>query len=224
MHGKIYKATKEKAPTTLVDLATAVAFLKEQARKNFDETVELHINLGVDPQKSDQMVRASVQLPSGPAKQQRVAVFAEAPEQAKAKEAGATIVGGEELIENVAKAGSLDADIVIATPAFMPKIAKVARILGPQGLMPNPKTGTVTPDPAAVVRELQGGKLSFKMDQLGNIHLSVGKISWDAEKIQANIQALVDVVKAARPKTMKGQLIRSCTIATTMSPGIKVAV
>lgn len=223
MHGKVYRAVKEKVPTEVVTVNQAVEFLKENARKNFDETVELHIHLGVDPQQSDQTVRTVLQLPAGPAKQQRIAVFAEAEQHAAVKEAGAALVGGEELIEQVKKSGSLQADVVVATPAMMPKIATVARILGPQGLMPNPKTGTVTPDPAKVVRELQGGKLTVKMDQLGNIHEAVAKISWEAERIVENIEAVIEAIKAARPATMKGQLIRSCTIATTMSPGIKVS-
>lgn len=212
-------------PTGLQDVATAVTLLQKQARKSFDETIELHLRLGVDTSKSDQMVRGNVQLPGGAAKQKVVAVFAmDVQLQDAAKKAGATIVGGEELVKQVLAEGKLDADIVVATPDMMPKIAPAARVLGPQGLMPSPKTGTVTPDPATVVAELLAGKLSFKMDQLGNIHEAVGKCSWEAEKIISNVQALVAAVKQVRPTGMKGELIKSVTLASTMSPGIKITV
>lgn len=211
MRGKAYKATKEKAPTGAVDIKSAVAFLKDNAGKKFDQTVEVHIHLGVDPEKSDQMVRGSVSLPAGAPKQKKVVII----KNDKAS---------EELIAQIEKTGSLDADIVIATPDMMPKIAKVARILGPKGLMPNPKTGTVTPTPDKVISELAGGKVSFKMDQLGNIHESVGKLSWDAEKIVTNIEALIAAVKAARPATAKGQLLQKVVVKSTMSPSIRVTV
>lgn len=222
MRDKVYKAMKEKVPAEAVDLGSAVTLLKEHARKSFDETVEIHLNLGVDYGKSDQTVRATVQFPGGAPKQKKIAVFAEAALHAKATEAGATLVGGEELIDEVVKTGKLDADVVIATPSMMPKIAKAARILGPQGLMPNPKTGTVTPDPAAAIKELAGGKVTFKMDALGNIHEAVGKASWESDKIVQNVEALIEAVKSARPTTMKGQLIKSCSIKTTMSPAVRI--
>lgn len=224
MASKRYNETKEKLPTEATDVATAVAALKTHAHTKFDETVELHVHLGVDYSKSDQTVRATVQLPGGAPKQKNVAVFAETDAQEAAKAAGAAIVGGEELIEKVTKEGTLAADVVIATPAFMPKIARIARILGPQGLMPNPKTGTVTPDPAAAVKDLLGGKLSLRMDQLGNIHEAVGKVSWEADKIISNIQAVIEAITAARPAGAKGQLIRTCSIKTTMSPAVRVNV
>lgn len=209
MRGKAYKATKEKAPVDAVDLKTAVAFLKDNAGKKFDQTVEVHIHLGVDPEKSDQMVRGSVNLPAGAPKQKKVVIIK-------------NDAASEKLIAEIEKTGSLDADIVIATPDMMPKIAKVARILGPKGLMPNPKTGTVTATPDKVVSELAGGKVSFKMDQLGNIHESVGKLSWDAEKIVANIDALISAVKAARPASAKGQILQKVVVKSTMSPSIRV--
>lgn len=224
MHGKHYKAVKEKVPADLVDIKTAVAFLKENATGKFDQTVELHVHLGVDSSKSDQMVRATVVLPSGGAKAKKIAVLAaETKEQEAAKAAGATIVGGEELIKQIETTGKLAADVVVATPAMMPKIARVARVLGPQGLMPNPKTGTVSPDPAAVVKELSAGKITIKMDSLGNIHEAVGKVSWDADKIVANVEAVLAAVRAARPTTMKGQLVKSIAIKSTMSPAIKIS-
>lgn len=224
MRGKNYKGIKEKAPADAVDVAAAVAFLKESVTGKFDQTIELHVNLGVDHTKSDQMVRATVILPSGTAKSKKIAVLANEPkEQEQARAAGATIVGGDNLIKEIESSGKLDADVVVATPAMMPKISKVARILGPQGLMPNPKTGTVNADPAAVVRELAAGKVTFKMDALGNIHEAVGKISWEAERIVANIEAVITALKGARPTTMKGQLIKSVTLKATMSPAIRIA-
>lgn len=222
MRSKTYRAVKEKLPATGANIADAVVALKEHPRR-FDETVEVHVRLGIDPKKSDQMVRGTVQLPAGTAKAKRVAVFTEDPaKQAAAKEAGASVVGGAEVISDIEGTGTIDADVCVATPDMMPKIAKVARILGPKGLMPNPKTGTVSPDPAAAVRELMGGKVSFKMDQLGNIHESVAKLSWEADKISANVSALLDAIRAAKPTAAKGQFIRSVTLKSTMSPGIRV--
>ncbi|MEX1997874.1 MAG: 50S ribosomal protein L1 [Candidatus Andersenbacteria bacterium] len=223
MRSKRYKTVQEKAPAQAVDLTTAVAFLREHARPNVDETIEVHIHLGVDPTKSDQIVRASVTLPAGAPKAKKIAVFADDAEQATAQQAGAAIVGGEELIAAVVKSGQLKADVVVATPAMMPKIAKIARTLGPQGLMPNPKTGTVSADPASVVRELLGGKLSFKMDQLGNIHEAVGKTSWETDQIVKNVTAVLEAVRQAKPSAVKGRLIKNCTLKSTMSPGIRVA-
>lgn len=220
---KVYQENKNASPTDAVNLQSAVDFIKAHARTSFDETVEIHVHLGIDPQRSEQMVRGDVVLPSGAPKKKRIAVFAEGEdEQAAAKQAGASIVGGDELIKAVQEKGTLDADIAVATPAMMPKIAKIARVLGPQGLMPNPKTGTVSPDPARVVKELTGGKLSFKMDQLGNIHEALAKVSWDADKIIANAIAFIEAVKQTKPAAAKGKFIQSITLASTMSPGIKI--
>jgi large subunit ribosomal protein L1 len=224
MRGKKYQAIKTQVPVELVDISTAVAFLKEHVQSKFDETVEVHIRLGVDASQSEQMVRGNVTLPHGSPKEKKIVVFtADTGKQAKAKEAGATLVGGEELITKIASQGSLEADVTVATPDMMPKIAKVAKILGPQGLMPNPKTGTVTPDPASVVKELKAGKVSFKMDNLGNIHEAVAKVSWDSEKIIANTQALIVALRASRPAAQKGEFLRSVTLKTTMSPAIRIS-
>lgn len=224
MSGKLYNATKEKTPET-ASLSEAVSFLKEHTRSSFDETVELHLHLGVDTGRSDQLVRGSLQLPSGSPSKKTIAVFTDdASQQKSAKEAGATIVGGEELISKIVKDGALNADIAIATPDMMPKLAKIARILGPKGLMPNPKVGTVTPDITAAIEDLSAGKISFKMDQQGNIHESVGKASWEDEKIVSNIEAFLEAVTAARPASTKGELIKSATVCLTMSPGIRIAV
>lgn len=219
----MYKTVKEKAPKT-TSAAEVVAFLKEHGRTSFDETVELHVHLGVDTSKSDQLVRGSLQLPGGSPTTKTIAVFTDDKAQQKAATAaGAAIVGGEDLIEKVTKDKALKADIAVATPDMMPKLAKIARILGPKGLMPNPKIGTVTPDVASAVKDLAGGKISFKMDAQGNIHESVGKVSWEAEKIVANIEALLDAIQSSRPASTKGELIKNATVCLTMSPGLRVA-
>lgn len=224
MRGKTYKAIKEKAAQAPVSVSDAVTFIKEHARKSFDETIELHVNLGINASKSDQMVRGSVQLPSGSVKKVRIAVITDdAAKQKAAKTAGATIVGGQNIIDEVIANGSLDADIVVTSPDMMPKLAKAAKVLGPKGLMPNPKTGTVTPDVEAAVKGLAGGKISFKMDQLGNIHEAVGKASWEAEKIVANIDALLETLRGLRPAAAKGEFFKSITVCSSMGPAVRVA-
>lgn len=192
-----------------MDIASAVQQLKEQPKKKFDETVEVHIHLGIDPQKSEQVVRGSVSLPSGAAKQKKVVIIK-------------NDAASEKVIADIEKNGRLDADVVIATPDMMPRLAKVARILGPKGLMPNPKTGTVTPNPEEAAKELAGGKLSFKMDQFGNVHEAVGKLSWEAEKIAANVQALIEAVRAEQPAYAQGEFLKKVVIKSTMSPAIRV--
>lgn len=225
MRSKSYKSLKEKSPEGAVALSAAVDFLKKNARAKFDETVEIHIRLGVDPEKSDQMVRGNVSLPAGAVNKQSIVVFTDSAEDIdEVKEAGAAAAGGEELIAEILKQGSLDADVTIATPAMMPKVAKVAKILGPKGLMPNPKTGTVSPTPVEVVRKLMGGLVSFKMDQLGNVHAAVAKISWEQEKIMENARAFVQAVKAVRPATARGEFLRSVSIKVTMSPALHITV
>lgn len=224
MAGKKYQEIKEKITPQTATLEEAISFLKENPGAAFDETIELHVHLGIDPQKSDQMVKASVTLPSGTVQPKKIIVFTEdKAKQRLATEAGAHQAGGAELIDEIASAGSLAADSTVATPEIMSKIAKIAKILGPQGLMPNPKTGTVTADPATIVKELMSGKIFFKMDQLGNIHEAIGKRSWEANKIVLNATALLDALRAARPISAKGQFIRSITLKSTMSPAIRVA-
>lgn len=222
--GKIYQEIKKSAPVEAVDLKTAISFIKDHARKTFNETIEIHVHLGINPEKSEQTVRGTVVMPSGAPKSKRIAVFVEDEKQQEAvKQAGAVLAGADKLIKDIERDKNLDVDIVVATPDMMPKIAKIARILGPKGLMPNPKTGTVDPDPTKVVKELMGGKLSFKMDQGGNIHEAVGRASWDLAKIEANVVALIEAIQVARPVTMKGQLIKTVTLSSTMGPGIKVS-
>lgn len=224
MSGKQYKAVKEKTGPSPVDLMAAVNLLKDNVKGKFDHTVEVHINLGVNASKSDQMVRGSVTLPHGTAKAKRVVVFtSESAKQKEATAAGAAQVGGEELIKEIIEKGTLEADVTVATPDMMPKIAKAAKILGPKGLMPNPKTGTVTLDVAKAVKELASGKISFKMDATGNIHEAVAKLSWDAAKIAENAQALMSAVKSARPATQRGEYIKRIVLKSTMSPAVQIS-
>ncbi len=223
MRSKSYKAVKEKTSEQAIDIAAGIAFLQENTRKTFDETLEIHLALGVDPSKSEQSVRGNVVLPSGTPKQKRVAVVAsDAKKQEDAKKAGAVMVGGEDLIADFEKNGISDIDVVIATPDMMVKLAKVAKILGPKGLMPNPKTGTVTPDVATAVAELAAGKVAFKMDQQGNVHAALAKASWDAEKTEANIRAFIEAVRAVRPATQRGEFIKKIVLKTSMSPAVRV--
>ncbi len=224
MRGKTYKKIKETLPAEAVSLDAAVDLLKQHARAKFDETVEIHIRLGIDPEKSDQTVRGSVALPGGTVKKQKIVVFTDSPSDVEALvNAGATTVGGEELIAEILKSGALEADVTIATPAMMPKVAKVARILGPKGLMPNPKIGTVSPKPLEMVQKLMSGLVSFKMDQSGNIHAAVAKLSWDKEKIILNANAFIQAVKAARPQAAKGEFLKGVYIKSTMGPSLRLA-
>lgn len=208
----------------VMSLATAVQFLKDNARAKFDETVELHIVLGVDAGKSEQSVRGSVVLPAGTPKQKRVAVFTtDEAKQTEAKNAGAVMVGGDTLIADIEKNGISDIDITIATPDMMAKIAKIAKVLGPKGLMPNPKTGTVTPDVAKAVAELAAGKVSFKMDSQGNVHGAIAKASWSVEKMETNARAFIEAVRAVRPATQRGEFMKKIVLKTSMSPAIRIS-
>jgi large subunit ribosomal protein L1 len=224
MRSKSYKQVKEKITAESMEIPAAIQFLKENVRAKFDETVEIHMNLGVDASKSDQGVRGSVVLPAGTPTQKRVAVFTSDPKkQEEAKAAGAVLVGGEELIADMEKNGISDIDVTIATPDMMVKIAKIAKVLGPKGLMPNPKTGTVTPDVAAAVAELAAGKISFKMDSQGNMHAALAKASWDAEKTQQNVEAFIAAVKAVKPPTQRGVFMRKIVLKTSMSPAVRIS-
>jgi large subunit ribosomal protein L1 len=221
MTGKRYNASVADRPAGVVSLRDAVGFVKGHAKAKFDETVDVHLRLGVDPKQSDQGVRGTVTLPHGSPSSVRVAVFAEASsEQDAARAAGAEIVGGRELIDTVRTTGQLDADAAVTTPAMMKDLAGIAKILGPRGLMPNPKTGTIGPDPAVIVKQLKGGKVNFKMDDSGNLHLSIAKASWEADKIAENIRAVLEAVRQARPTTAKGEFLKSVTLAATMGPSI----
>ena len=199
----------------------AVDLIKSFPTTKFDETVELAVKLGVDPRKADQIVRGTVSLPGGTGQNVRVAVFAAGDKAAEAKEAGADIVGADDLVEKV-QGGFLDFDVAIATPDLMGQIGKVARILGPRKLMPNPKTGTVTTDVGKAVAEFKGGRVEYRTDKAGNIHVPVGKVSFDRKALMENIRAVLDEVQRAKPAAAKGRYVRGVALSTTMGPGVRL--
>ncbi len=207
--------------TKTYNLEEAMTILKTLKSANFDETVEIALNLNVDPRHADQMVRGSVVLPNGTGKTVRVAVFAKDAKADEAKAAGADLVGSTELIEQI-QAGNIDFDTVIATPDMMGTLGKVARILGPKGLMPNPKTGTVTMDVTKAVENAKGGQVNFRVDKKGNIHAGIGKISFDLEKIKENFITLLETINRAKPASSKGRFITNGALSLTMSPSIKL--
>jgi large subunit ribosomal protein L1 len=219
-HGKKYRAAEEKVEAgrkyTLEDGVTKV---KEIAFAKFDETVELTMWLGVDPRKADQLVRGTVVLPHGLGKSKTVLVIAQGEKQKEAEEAGADFVGGEEMVDRI-KGGWLEFDAVIATPDMMRAVGQLGKVLGPRGLMPNPKTGTVTFDVATAVRETKAGKVEYRVDKTGVIHVPVGKVSFDADKIQDNARVLLDAVVKAKPSTAKGKYVKKVNLAATMGPGV----
>ncbi|APT86083.1 50S ribosomal protein L1 [Corynebacterium flavescens] len=221
-NSKAYKAAAELIDKSrLYKPYEAVKLAKETSSKNYDATVEAVFRLGVDPRKADQLVRGTVSLPNGTGKNVRVAVFAEGDKAEQAKAAGADIVGTQELIEAINE-GNIDFDVAIATPDQMAKVGRVARVLGPRGLMPNPKTGTVTPDVTKAVTEVKGGKISFRVDKASNLHAIIGKASFDAEKLAENYGALMDEIQRLKPSSSKGIYVKKATIATTSGPGIPV--
>ena len=220
-HGKKYVDAAKKAPAERVSLQEAVAFVKANAGAKFDESVELGMRMGCDPRKSDQMIRGTVSLPHGTGKDVRVVVFAGGAAAEAAKAAGAIEAGTDELLEKI-KGGWMDFDVAIATPEAMTAVRKLARVLGPRGLMPNPKTGTVTDDVASAVTAQKAGKVEFRMDRQGNICVLVGKRSFDADKLAANIEALVDAIRAARPAAVKGQLFKKISVSSTMGVPVRL--
>lgn len=201
--------------------AEAVRIIKQLPEAKFDETVEVAFRLGVDPRKADQMVRGTVSLPHGTGRTVRVAAFATGPKATEAKEAGADIVGGEELVEEVLK-GNIDFDAAVATPDMMGAVGKAGRVLGPRGLMPNPKTGTVTQDIAKAVADIKGGRVEYKVDRTGNLSTVIGKKSFSEQQLLENYLAVVDEVLRARPSAAKGKYVISATIAPTMGPGVHI--
>ncbi|WP_456433204.1 50S ribosomal protein L1 [Nitratifractor sp.] len=211
------KIDKDKA----YSIDEAIKTVKELKSAKFDETVEIAMNLNVDPRHADQMIRGSVVLPHGTGKKVRVAVFAKGAKADEAKEAGADIVGSDDLIEQIQQ-GNLDFDIVIATPDMMGTLGKVARILGPKGLMPNPKTGTVTMDVAQAVKNAKGGQVNFRVDKKGNMHAGIGKVSFDAEKLKENLLTFVEKINKAKPASAKGRYIKNAALSLTMSPSVKL--
>ncbi|MDP3714417.1 MAG: 50S ribosomal protein L1 [Mycobacteriales bacterium] len=219
---KAYRAAAEKVDfDNLYTPLEAARLARETSTTKYDATVEVAMVLGVDPRKADQMVRGTVNLPHGTGKTARVIVFAQGEKAAEATAAGADEVGGDELIEKVSK-GFLDFDAAVATPDMMGKVGKIARVLGPRGLMPNPKTGTVTADVTKAVNDIKGGKVNFRVDKQANLHLVIGKASFDAAKLVENYAAALDEVTRAKPATSKGKYLKRVTVSTTMGPGIPV--
>ena len=222
MSGKKYSdAAKKYDVDQLFTPTEAVTLVKSLASAKFDETVDIAVRLGVDPRKADQMVRGTVSLPSGTGKDVRVAVFATGEAAQSARDAGADIVGADDLAAEIEK-GKMDFDIAIATPDMMPLVGRLGRVLGPRGLMPNPKTGTVTQDVARAVAEFKGGKVEYRTDRYGNVHVQLGKVSFEPVAIEANFRAVIDELQRAKPAASKGRYLRKITVSSTMGPGIKV--
>ncbi len=223
------KATKtQKAQTQLVDAERlytpieAIDLVKKVARAKFDETVEVAVRLGVDPRKADQIVRGTVALPSGTGKEVRVAVFAAGDAATAAREAGADVVGADDLVARIEKEAFLDFDIAIATPDLMPQVGRLGRVLGPRGLMPNPKTGTVTNDVGRAVTEFKGGRVEYRTDKVGIVHIRIGKVSFSVAQVADNFRAVIEELQRAKPASAKGRYFRSVSLSSTMGPGIKV--
>jgi large subunit ribosomal protein L1 len=199
----------------------SIDVVKSLAKASFDESVEVAFRLGVDPRKADQIVRGTVGLPSGTGREVRVAVFAAGEAAAAAREAGADVVGADDLVSQI-EGGMLDFDVAIATPDLMPMVGKLGRVLGPRGLMPNPQTGTVTPDVAKAVSEFKGGRVEYRTDRYGNIHVPIGKVSFDGEALMGNFNAVVEELNRAKPASAKGRYMRKIVMSSTHGPGVKV--
>ena len=222
-HGKKYaEAAKLVDRTIQYDTADAIALVKKTATAKFDETVEVHIKTGCDGRHAEQQVRGAVVLPNGTGKSVKVLVFAKGDKLSEAEAAGADYVGGEELIPKIQNDGWLDFDVVVATPDMMGVVGRLGKVLGPKGLMPNPKAGTVTMDVTKAVNDIKAGKIEYRLDKANIIHVPVGKVSFDEAKLQENFDALMEAIIKAKPSALKGQYLRSITLATTMGPGVKI--
>jgi large subunit ribosomal protein L1 len=219
--GKKYRAAAAKIEDRPYELNEALTVIKDAAFAKFDETVEVHMRLGVDPRHADQMVRGTIVLPHGTGRTMRVAVIAQGEKIKDAEAAGAEVVGGDDLVEKIA-AGFLDFDALVATPDMMKGVGRLGKVLGPRGLMPNPKTGTVTFDVVKAIKEIKAGKVEYRVDKTGIIHAGVGKLSFGVEKLQENAQALMDAVMKAKPSAAKGKYVRAIHLASTMGPSITV--
>ena len=219
---KKYREAAEKVDSNNLYTANeAIALLKSMPEYNFDQTVEAVLRLNVDPRKADQLVRGSVNLPNGTGKTAKVLVFARGPKATEALEAGADIVGDDDLVEKVA-GGFLDFDSVVATPDMMGKVGRLGRVLGPRGLMPNPKTGTVTMDVTKAIKDIKGGKVDFRVDKNGNLSFLIGKLSFTEQALEENFKAIADEVKRLKPSTVTGRYVTKATITSTMNPGVPV--
>ncbi len=224
-HGKKYnEAAKSVDRTTFYEAPDAIALVKKIASAKFDETVEVHIRTGCDGRHAEQQIRGAVVLPNGTGKTVKVLVFAKGDKVAEAEAAGADYVGGDELIPKIQNDGWLDFDVVVATPDMMGVVGRLGKVLGPKGLMPNPKAGTVTMDVTKAVNDIKAGKIEYRLDKSNIIHVPVGKTSFAEEKLVENFNALMDAIVKARPSALKGQYLRSITLTSTMGPGVKVSV
>ena len=223
MGKKMDSAAKKVEPGKEYSLEEAVKIVKETSYTKFDETVDLALNLGVDPKKSDQMVRGTVVLPHGMGKKVKVLVFAKGEKETEARDAGADYVGAEDLVEKIQK-GWLDFDNAVATPDIMGLVGKLGKVLGPRGLMPNPKLGTVTFDVAKAVKEIKAGKIEYKTEKAGIVHVPIGKVSFDAEKLMDNARVIIDAIVRAKPGTSKGKYLKKVALSSTMGPGVRVDV
>lgn len=220
-HGKTYRENSKRVENKLYQPSEAVTLVKQLTSAKFDETIDVAIRLGVDTRKADQNIRGSVSLPNGTGKNVRVAVFAEGEKAREAEEAGADIVGSDDLVKQV-QGGELNFDAAIATPNMMSKVGRLGRILGPRGLMPNPRLGTVTMDVAKMVKELKAGRVEYRADRYGICHVPLGKASFDEQKLLENYAALIAEIVRIKPATAKGKYIKSVTLSSTMGPGVKV--
>ncbi|MDD4237527.1 MAG: 50S ribosomal protein L1 [Desulfotomaculaceae bacterium] len=222
-HGKKYTdAVKQLDPSVTYEAAEALELLKKIAPGKFDETVEVAVRLGVDPRHADQQVRGAVVLPHGTGKTRTVLVFAKGDKVKEAEDAGADYVGAEDMVAKIQQEGWLGFDVAIATPDMMGNVGKLGRILGPRGLMPNPKTGTVTFDITRAVQEVKAGKIEYRVDKAGNIHAPIGKVSFGTEKLLENLRTLIDTLMRVRPAAAKGQYLKGISVSSTMGPGVKI--
>jgi large subunit ribosomal protein L1 len=221
-HGKKYReALAQVDRETLYGVSEAIDIVKRLSRASFDETVELAVRLGVDPRKADQIVRGTLSLPAGTGRTERVAVFAAGEQAAEARAAGADVVGADDLVARVS-GGFLDFDVAIATPDLMGQVGTLGRVLGPRGLMPNPKTGTVTMDVGKAVTEFKGGRVEYRTDKVGNVHIRIGKASFTREQLVTNLHAVIEELQRAKPASAKGRYLLSVTVTTTMGPGVHI--
>lgn len=224
-HGKKYNETAKLVDRTVAyEPEEAIALVKKTATAKFDETIEVHIRTGCDGRHAEQQIRGAVVLPNGTGKTVKVLVFAKGDKVAEAEAAGADFVGGDELIPRIQNEGWLDFDVVVATPDMMGIVGRLGKVLGPKGLMPNPKAGTVTMDVAKAINDIKAGKIEYRLDKTNIVHVPVGKASFTEEKLQENFNALMDAIVKAKPSALKGQYLRSITLTATMGPGVKVSV